>query len=667
MKALLQEFWVNPVKKLWFIIANITLFGGFYLAYYFLDKHINPLLSLALILIALIFELTAIAFLAPTQLKEMRQDILSIIRWANRDALYYHYQIKNEHKNYKGPNWNDAELSKIQHHEDRVESFVQASIDFQKADFEKWKKRSIGKNLDHRSETSYRILLVLIFAGISFLILYKTGWLTYIEADFIAKSQIDNKSFYTIPAALISTLIASPIIFVVWYFRDKNNRIQIENARKDTNLKDFQKLSEWASGFHLPEIKYTNTVKTSSKKNQNLKIIEKTNETMTNKEDFIAPEDSNNISRRHGAEALQASAIAQLEAFMFGKYGEQFMQPAFLLIHAIWESIATQLKDRYKNDIYEETRLNFIQNPIMLALNRALCGASGKYLRLFEQNLKGMSLIGLNSSLGALKPLSLADCNLSGINFSFSTLTNIQLQNANLTNANFTKSDLGNACFIKAYMPLCTLKEAELTDVYFVQAVLANSNFKKANFSGANLDQSILSNADLSDTFIQRTSIRYSNAACSNFSLANLIECTLIGSHFQNSNFKGCVLKNCDLSDTDLYQTNFEKSQLNDTNFTNAILIESNLKDCNLQGSNFTNTNFQNSIINISTLFGYPEKIMRDFKLTQNIDNKIREEILSRGAIWDDDPEWLVGKIQDAALLEKIRQDCSDRAKQKGA
>ena len=41
--------------------------------------------------------------------------------------------------------------------------------------------------------------------------------------------------------------------------------------------------------------------------------------------------------------------------------------------------------------------------------------------------------------------------------------------------------------------------------------------------------------------------------------------------------------------------------------------------------------------------------------------DNIREDVLSRGAIWDDDPEWLVGKIKDPALLEKIRQDCARR------
>ena len=53
----------------------------------------------------------------------------------------------------------------------------------------------------------------------------------------------------------IILIVSAPVAFVIWHFRDENNRQQIENQRKDINLKEFQKLSEWVSGVHLPEIK----------------------------------------------------------------------------------------------------------------------------------------------------------------------------------------------------------------------------------------------------------------------------------------------------------------------------------------------------------------------------------------------------------------------------
>ncbi|AFU19919.1 hypothetical protein [Actinobacillus suis] len=54
-------------------------------------------------------------------------------------------------------------------------------------------------------------------------------------------------SFWT-----IFTLIASaPVAFIIWHFRDQNISQQIENARKDTNLKEFQKLEnpDWLITF----------------------------------------------------------------------------------------------------------------------------------------------------------------------------------------------------------------------------------------------------------------------------------------------------------------------------------------------------------------------------------------------------------------------------------
>jgi hypothetical protein len=34
-------------------------------------------------------------------------------------------------------------------------------------------------------------------------------------------------------------IITAPIIFIIWIFRDKNKLLEIENNRKDTNLKSF--------------------------------------------------------------------------------------------------------------------------------------------------------------------------------------------------------------------------------------------------------------------------------------------------------------------------------------------------------------------------------------------------------------------------------------------
>ncbi len=552
MKDKLKQFWNEPVNRFWLICALGTLFALCFGLYSFFEESLNPVISLGLIIIAFFFEVLFLIALMINTFADTKREYLEAFQEINRDLRYGHYQKKNKDKDYKGPEWNDEEFSKIIDLKERVDAFVKASIEYQQVDFKRWKKRNVGINLDTRDETLVRSFLIILAGAFSVSILAYLGWFNYLSASKLAALNDTSRSFFTIPAALIGRLVASPVIFMVWLFRDKNNRIQIENARKDTNLKDFQKLSEWASGFHLPEIKQTTSTKTTNKTAKD--VQENTEETTTSQEDFIAPEDSNSISRRQGAEALQASAIAQLEAFMFGKYGEQFMQPAFLLIHAIWESIITQQQNRYTDEAELKQALEQLhKNPITSAVNKALAGADGKHLKLFKDNLQGINLVGLNSKFCFPFRLDLSGCNLYSVNLSY----------------------------------------AELLWGSFIDANLFNANLYKANLHGMNM---------------------------------------------QNANLAGA---------------NLQEANLSQANIQGAILCFAKLQGTNLSFQNFENTNFKSSEINRYTRFGP----------FQSNDSRYFEYLLSRDTVWDDDPNWLVDKIQDKKLLEKIFKDCEERRK----
>lgn len=544
MKDKLKQFWNEPVNRFWLTCAFGTLFILCFGAYSFFKESFNPIISLGLISIALVFEVLFLIALIINTLADTTREYLEAFQEINRDLRYGYYQKKNKNKDYKGPEWNDEEFKKITHSKDRVDAFVKASIEYQQVDFKRWKNRNLGVNLDHQSQTAQRIFWVIFFGSVSGFILWISGWIHYLNADFLATIKIENKSFYTIPAALIGTLTAAPIIFIIWVFRDINNRVQIENARKDTNLKDFQKLSEWASGFHLPEIKQTTSTKNISKTGKDGQ--ENTEETTTSQEDFIAPEGSNSISRRLGAEALQASAIAQLEAFMFGKYGEQFMQPAFLLIHSIWESIIIEQQIYYPHEEdFKESLLDLYENHIFFALNKALTGAGGNHLKLFQENLIGLKLIGLKNWNSSFIPLDLSRLRLFKVNLSYS----------NLRSSNF------------------------------IQTILIGVNLHDADLYNANLQESL---------------------------------------------FLHALLEGTNLSQAKLQGVSFESTRLNRTKVKNAEIDRFTLFKANSTKSN---------------------------------ENQIRENVLSRGAIWDDDPNWLIGKIQDQNLLAKIFKDCEERQK----
>lgn len=141
-------------------------------------------------------------------------------------------------------------------------------------------------------------------------------------------------------------LISVPVALVVWHFRDENNRQQIENQRKDINLKEFQKLSEWVSGAHLPEIKTVS--KTTNKCNlkndaeivrQSTLPIEYTTEETEEYSKQPKTADFDTFSKRDGAVALQISAIYNLLPFFRGDYGESFRLPAFNLLKSAWQAM----------------------------------------------------------------------------------------------------------------------------------------------------------------------------------------------------------------------------------------------------------------------------------------------------------------------------------------
>lgn len=552
MRNWFPQFWYSPIKRHRIaIIGLIVCIASFY-GLLSIDIHSHLYIYLTLAFTGFISFLLVFTFYTFGQLKEIGQDVNSFLKTSQRNAVYDYYQLKHKDKDYKGPNWEDEEFSKITDLKERVDAFVKTSIEYQQVDFKRWKKRNVGTNLDTRDETIVRSFLIILASAFSISILAYLGWFNYLSASKLAALTDTSRSFFTIPAALIGTLIASPVIFMVWLFRDKNNRIQIENSRKDTNLKDFQKLSEWASGFHLPEIKQTTSTKNISKTGKDGQ--ENTEETTTSQEDFIAPEGSNSISRRLGAEALQASAIAQLEAFMFGKYGEQFMQPAFLLICAIWESIISQQETRFPDE--EEFKKSLEQlhkNPIASAVNKALAGVDGKHLKLFKDNLQGINLVGLSSKFCFPFRLDLSGCNLYSVNLSY----------------------------------------AELLWGSFIDADLFNANLYKANLHGMNM---------------------------------------------QNAN---------------LTSANLQEANLSQANLEGAILCFAKLQGTNLSFQNLENTNFKTSEINRYTCFGP----------FQSNDNRYFEYLLSKDAIWDDDPEWLISKIEDQALLAKIFKDCEERRK----
>lgn len=305
---------------------------------------------------------------------------------------------------------------------------------------------------------------------------------------------------------LITALISAPIAFVIWLYRDQNNLWQIENQRKDINLKDFQKLAEWASGQHLVESKVTETI------NENKTEVQHTRESSRSVE-YSLPSTSKVLptpSRRKGSASLQIAAVYQLQAFLRGDFGHHFQQPAFVLLKSIWLSLMQQHVDAWQDSFYDvlakhnqvgnekdtplDTWLQQLQDtartPLAQALTQALASERGARLRVHIDQLPNLCMAGLDSMQPGLQPLELDGLAMHGINWQGATLDAVQLQetslrDARLQGATFGWPQLQGADLTTAQMQGTTLMVAQLQGAVLDEVKLHGATLYEPQLQGA--------------------------------------------------------------------------------------------------------------------------------------------------------------------------------------
>ena len=404
----------------------------------------------------------------------------------------------------------------------------------------------------------------------------------------------------------IILVVSAPVAFAIWHFRDENNRQQIENQRKDINLKEFQKLSEWVSGAHLPEIKTLD--KTTQKEglkgkgeiDGEFQLIERTTEKTEEYGKKPHAEGFDTFGKREGAVALQISAIYNLLPFFRGDYGESFRRPAFNLLKSAWQAMQQPSLNLWEEEdepgscreYKEEAIINaFIiraYSPMGVALTHVLLSLNRKNtqlnLRDFPEMLSNLCLVGMNFHLSGVdeKARNWSDLNLSGVDFrgahlkevhfeasqldgvnlQYADLSEAKLQNADLSEAKLQNADLSNAKLqnadlSNAKLPHADLSEAELQNATLRFAELQNANLSKANLQNADLWEANLQNADLSSAKLQNATLRFAN--------------------LQHTNLSGAELQNADLRGCDLSWWQLEK--VNDGGFTGSKIAENDFKD----------------------------------------------------------------------------------------
>ena len=357
----------------------------------------------------------------------------------------------------------------------------------------------------------------------------------------------------------IILVVSAPVAFAIWHFRDENNRQQIENQRKDINLKEFQKLSEWVSGAHLPEIKTVD--KTTQKEGLKdkgeiegeLQLIERTTEKMEEygTKPYIGGFDT--FGKREGAVALQISAVYNLLPFFRGDYGESFRMPAFNLLKSAWQAMQQDSLKKWEtanlSAIIEELRLK-AESPMGVALTHVLLSLDQKNMQLnlrdFPEMLPNLCLAGMNFHLSGVdeKARNWSGLNLSGVDFRGAYLKEVHFEESQLDGANLQYADL---------------TEVNLQDAELNRAALQGAELDRAELQGAGLDKAELQNADLMRVNLQGANLTLAKLQGVNLTLAKLQGANLTLAKLQGAKLGGAELQNADLRKCDLSWRQLEK------------------------------------------------------------------------------------------------------------
>jgi hypothetical protein len=346
-------------------------------------------------------------------------------------------------------------------------------------------------------------------------------WLIYknpYEWVMLKQITIDTKSIIS----LTTLIITAPIVFVVWLFRDKNKLLELENARKDTNLKEFQQLQRWATG------------------------------------NMDGNSDNDNKI------ALQISALHSLRAYLKGEYGESFRRGAYEIFRAILATQHQKILQQLKND-ESKTIMGAIDScPLTKQLN--IIASEEWFNLLINHNFptKGISLLGVDLSHAYLhhrtynKTLVLQGARLQG-----ATLLGARLQGADLGGA-----QLQGAILWVARLQGANLGGAQLQGANLQNAQLQGADLQNAQLQGANLQNAQLQGADLWDARLQG---------------ANLGGARLQGADLRNARLQGVYTETLELLnfeqrieqqiDRETESQNLEEQYeaLNDTNKSKLI------------------------------------------------------------------------------------------------
>ncbi len=424
----------------------------------------------------------------------------------------------------------------------------------------------------------------------------------------------------TVTGTLLSVLVGSPVAYIIWRYRDQNTLWQIENQRKDINLKDFQKLAEWASGQHLQEDKVVEQTKRTEKATASGPEI--TTETVTTREGSAPPDHARSVNKRTGGESLQVAAVYQLQAFLDGEFGKHFQRPAFQLLKSLWEGLVLEhvrkldesILEKSENDALEQWRFDFstiINTPFGLAVRESLVFGVQQQYSLHPEDISIGVLAGVNtrsptSSPWKLAGLKLRSIDLRGVNLDLikehlkqrlfhdhkdekNPLPHKNWRSINLQGADLQGANLCAAYLFGAHMQGVDLKFASMNKINLSFANLQGARLSYVNLEMASLHAAKLDSANLHQAKLKKVDLSHATLRWSDFGHA-----TFEG--IQYADFRFSDVRNSICIGMRFKWVNFE-----DANLSKANLMFSSFYECNLQRSNLTGSDLRGVSIDSKT------------------------------------------------------------------
>ncbi|CWW45751.1 pentapeptide repeat-containing protein [Haemophilus influenzae] len=290
---------------------------------------------------------------------------------------------------------------------------------------------------------------VILSSLISIFIILNFKKLSLLFSDESNNEIIKQGGFWT----LFSLIVSSPIAFVIWSFRDQNATDQINNSRKDTNLKEYHKIVEW-------------------------------------------------ITNKDSSDELKISAIYYLRRFYEDK-SLGFQQAALHLLLSTWEFMQKNELEKLEkvNDKAEaKSIINSLRengnSPLGIAITKVLLSNEGKCILAYPEVFSSICLAGMNFYLPGLSNdivnnlFNNDKIKYSGIQLQGCQFRDINLKDVDLSYSNLLGTEWGSSEFCdESFWNNVNFKECDFRYSYLTQIVFKKCDFSSSNFMNATLAQ----------------------------------------------------------------------------------------------------------------------------------------------------------------------------------